>query len=175
MTDTWRMRPAEPGDAEQILAVSDEATEWLAGHGLSGQWGDELPSSEASFVSRVSGWIRDGEATVAVDVAGDVHGYMVFGRFPPPYLDPDVAERAVEDAAYVYTLASRMKPESRGVGRELIAWATGWARSCGVTYLRLDCWADNAALRAYYEDLGFAECDAYTDDGWRGIVMQLRV
>jgi hypothetical protein len=39
MTDTWRMRPAEPGDAEQILAVSDEATEWLAGPGLSGQWG----------------------------------------------------------------------------------------------------------------------------------------
>lgn len=49
------------------------------------------------------------------------------------------------------------------------------ARSLGVTYLRLDCWADNAQLRAYYEKLGFGECDAYVDEGWHGIVLQSRV
>jgi GNAT superfamily N-acetyltransferase len=175
MTGTWDIRPARPGDAEQILAVSDEATGWLVGHGLSDQWGDELPSADAPFVSRVSGWIRDGEATVAADASGEVQGYMVSGCFPPPYLDEEIARRAVRDAAYVYTLASRMRPESRGAGRALLAWATARARELGVAYLRLDCWADNPALRAYYENLGFAECDAYVDDGWRGIVMQLRV
>jgi RimJ/RimL family protein N-acetyltransferase len=39
----------------------------------------------------------------------------------------------------------------------------------------LDCWADNPHLRAYYEKLGFEEFDAYVDEGWHGIVLQLRV
>jgi GNAT superfamily N-acetyltransferase len=175
MVETWQIRPAESDDGVQILSVSDEATVWLVDHGLSDQWGGEPPSSEVAFVSRVSSWIRERQAMVAVDAAGDVHGYVVTGRFPPPYLDPAVAQRAVEDAAYVYTLVSRMRPASRGVGRSLLVWATAWARSLGVTYLRLDCWADRTDLRAYYEKLGFTECDAYVDEGWHGIVMQLRV
>jgi GNAT superfamily N-acetyltransferase len=112
---------------------------------------------------------------VAIDAKGDVHGYAVSGGFPPPYFDPTIARRAVEDAYYVYTVVSRMRPASRGVGRSLLMWAAGRARTLGVTYLRLDCWADNAHLRAYYEKLGFGECDAYVDEGWHGIVLQLRV
>ena len=106
---------------------------------------------------------------------GDVHGYAVTGSFPPPYMDPIVAKRAVDDAYYVYTVASRMRPESRGVGRSLLTWAVEQARASGRTYLRLDCWAENAPLRAYYRNFGFEECDAYVDEGWSGAVMQLRV
>jgi GNAT superfamily N-acetyltransferase len=112
---------------------------------------------------------------VAIDSNGDVHGYAVTGSFPPPYMDPIVAKRAVEDAYYVYTVASRMRPESRGAGRSLLMWALEQARGFGVTYLRLDCWAENAPLRAYYRNLGFEECDTYVDEGWPGVVMQLRV
>ena len=169
------MRPAVFGDAENILNVSDEATVWLLEHGMSEQWGAEPPSAEPVFVARVSSWIRDGEAMVAIDSNGDVHGYAVTGSFPPPYMDPIVAKRAVVDAYYVYTVASRMRPESRGVGRSLIIWAVERARVLGVTYLRLDCWAENALLRAYYQNLGFEECDIYVDEGWPGAVMQLRV
>jgi GNAT superfamily N-acetyltransferase len=175
VTAIWQMRPAVSGDAENILTVSDEATVWLVEHGLSGQWGAEPPSSEPSFVARVSSWIRDGEAVVAIDSNGDVHGYAVTGSFPPPYMDPIVAKRAAEDAYYLYTVASRMRPESRGAGRSLIMWAVERARALGVTYLRLDCWAENALLRAYYRNLGFEECDTYVDEGWPGAVMQLRV
>jgi GNAT superfamily N-acetyltransferase len=175
MTASWQVRPAVFGDAQDILSVSDEATAWLAEHDLSEQWGAEPPSSEAVFVARVSSWISDGEAMVATDSNGGVHGYAVTGSFPPPYMDPIVAKRAVEDAYYVYTVASRMRPESRGAGRSLLMWALGEARGLGVTYLRLDCWAENAQLRAYYQNLGFEECDTYVDEGWFGAVMQLRV
>lgn len=170
---TWEIRPARSGDAAQILSVSDEATVWLVDHGLSGQWGEHPPSSETTFVSRVSSWIRDGQAMVAIDAKGDVHGYAVSGSFPPPYLDPTVAQRVVEDAYCVYTVASRMRPASRGVGRSLLLWAEGRARALGVTYLRLHCWADNAALQAYYEKLGFGECDAYVDEGTRMAIIVL--
>jgi GNAT superfamily N-acetyltransferase len=172
---TWQIRPASWSDAAHILSVSDDATVWLVDHGLSGQWGGDPPSSESAFVSRVSSWIRDGQAVVAIDAQGDVHGCAVSGCFPPPYLDPTLAQRVVEDAYYVHTVASRMRPASRGVGRSLLQWAEGRARTLGVTYLRLDCWADNAHLRAYYEKLGFEECDAYVDEGWHGIVLQMRV
>jgi GNAT superfamily N-acetyltransferase len=172
---TWRIRPAASGDAEHILSVSDEATAWLVEHGLSGQWGDEPPSSEPVFVARVSSWIRDGEAVVAIDSNGEVHGYAVTGSFPPPYMDPAVAKRSVEDAYYVYTVASCMRRESRGAGRRLIMWALEQARASGAIYLRLDCWAENPRLRAYYQGLGFEECDRYVDEGWPGVVMQLRV
>ncbi len=158
-----------------ILSVSDEATAWLVEHGLSGQWGAEPPSSEPAFVARVSSWISAGEVVVAIDPNGDAHGYAVTGSLPPPYMDPIVARRAVEDAYYVYTVASRMRPASRGAGRSLLAWALGEARRLGVTYLRLDCWAENARLRAYYQDLGFEECDAYVDEGWPGAILQVRV
>lgn len=175
MTATWQIRDAVSGDAEHILSVSDEATAWLVEHGRSEQWGAEPPSSEPVFVARVSSWVKDGEAVVAIDPNGAVHGYAVTGSFPPPYMDPIVAKRAVEDAYYVYTVASRMRPESRGVGRSLLTWALERARALGFTYLRLDCWAENALLRAYYENLGFEECDTYVDEGWPGAVMQLRV
>jgi hypothetical protein len=44
-----------------------------------------------------------------------------------------------------------------------------------VACFRLDCWADNALLRASYGSLGFDGCDTCVDDGWRGAVMQWRV
>jgi ribosomal protein S18 acetylase RimI-like enzyme len=175
VTSTWQIRPAAPGDAQSILDVSDEAAAWLVEHGMSEQWGPEPPSSEPSFVARVSSWIKDGEAVVATDANGDVQGYAVTGRFPPPYMDPVVAERAIEDAYYVYTVASRMRLQSRGAGRSLLMWALDQARTLGVTYLRLDCWAENAQLRAYYQEFGFQECDVYVDEGWPGAIMQLRV
>ena len=175
MAVTWSIRPAEPVDAESILAISDDAAAWLVDHGLSDQWGPEPPSSEPSFVSRVSSWIADGEAAVAVDANGDVHGYAIIGCLPPPYYDEAVALRAVEDALYVYTLGSRMKPASRGVGRSLMSWAARQARARELSFLRLDCWADNPRLRSYYESLGFSECDSYVDDGWNGVVMESRV
>lgn len=61
------------------------------------------------------------------------------------------------------------------MGRDLLAWAEDRARELEVSYLRLDCWADNAHLRAYYEELGFEQCDTYVDDGWRGVVLQSRL
>ena len=175
MIATWQIRPARLGDATHILSVSDEATVWLVDHGLSNQWGGDPPSSESAFVARVSSWIHEGQAMVAVDAKGDVQGYAVSGSLPPPYLDPTLAERVVEDAYYVYTVASRMRPASRGVGRSLLLWAEDRARAVGATYLRLDCWPDNAELRAYYEKLGFGEFDTYVDEGWHGIVLQMRV
>jgi ribosomal protein S18 acetylase RimI-like enzyme len=175
VTTAWQIRRAVSGDAKDILDASDEATAWLVEHGMTEQWGAEPPSSEPVFVARVSSWIRDGEAVVAIDPDDEVHGYAVTGSLPPPYMDPIVAQRAVEDAYYVYTVATRMRPESKGAGRSLIMWAADQARSLGVTYLRLDCWAENAQLRGYYRNLGFDECDAYVDEGWPGAVLQLPV
>ena len=153
--------------------MSDQATVWLVEHGLGQQWGEDPPSHEDAYANRVNTWAREGEATVAVDSAGTIQGFIVAGTYPPPYLDSDVATRAVEDAAYIYTMISRMAPQSHGVGRALLGWASDWSNHLGVRYLRLDCWADNPGLRAYYRRAGFFECDAYEEDGFKGVVMEL--
>lgn len=169
----WQIRPADAQDARQILDVSDRATMWLVKSGLGQQWGEHPPSSEEAYVGRVNMWAREGEAMVAVDSAGTIQGFIVAGTYPPPYLDREVATRAVEDAAYIYTMVSRMAGQSHGVGRALLVWASDWSKRLGVKYLRLDCWADNPGLRVYYQRAGFLECDAYEQDGFKGVVMEL--
>ena len=37
------------------------------------------------------------------------------------------------------------------------------ASFCGKHYIRLDCWADNAALCAYYRRTGFVFCGSYKE------------
>jgi GNAT superfamily N-acetyltransferase len=121
----------------------------------------------------VEGWAREGQAMVAVDAAGIIQGFIVAGTDPPPYLDVGVATRAIRDAAYVYTMISRMTTQARGVGRALLDWAKDWASQRGVRYLRLDCWADNPGLRAYYHRAGFVEREAFQEDEFHGVVMEL--
>jgi len=110
MAVTWSIRPAEPVDAESILAISDDAAAWLVDHGLSDQWGPEPPSSEPSFVSRVSSWIADGEAAVAVDANGDVHGYAIIGCLPPPYYDEAAASPRMRGSAPTLQPTNRPHP-----------------------------------------------------------------
>jgi GNAT superfamily N-acetyltransferase len=175
MSTPWQIRRATTHDAQQILDVSDQATIWLVERGFGRQWGPDPPSTEEAYVNRVNGWAREGQAMVAIDPGGTIQGFIVAGTDPPPYLDAGVATRAIEDAAYVYTMISRMTPQSRGVGRALLDWARDWASRRGVTYLRLDCWADNPGLREYYHRAGFFECEAFQEDDFRGVVMELEL
>ena len=157
----------------EILAIFDAAAAWLVGRGLGGQWGEDRLSGDSEFVARIGTWIDDRLAFLAVDGAGSPHGCLVTGIDPPPYLAPETAEAAIRDAAYVYTLASDMAPGSPGVGVALLSFAASEARQLKKRYLRLDCWADNPRLVAYYRRHGFATCGDYTEEGWHGSLMEL--
>jgi GNAT superfamily N-acetyltransferase len=60
-----------------------------------------------------------------------------------------------DDALYLHALCARRQFSGRGVGRAILRWAEEQVAVRGRIYLRLDCMAENARLRAYYEDAGY--------------------
>ena len=63
----------------------------------------------------------------------------------------------VDTALYLENLLVSRVWSHLGLGREMLTWAERQAAMRGKTHLRLDCFAENTFLRAYYEGLGYAE------------------
>ncbi|HEX3271392.1 MAG TPA: GNAT family N-acetyltransferase [Ktedonobacterales bacterium] len=84
----------------------------------------------------------------------------------------------LDDALYLHGLRVLRAYAGRGIGRAILRWAEEQVTTRGRIYLRLDCMADNAKLRAYYEDAGF-RCvgeKAWEDDpSWRSSLHEKRV
>ena len=69
------------------------------------------------------------------------------------------------DAVYLHKLAVARSASGRGLGARLLSTAEAWVLSAQRPRLRLDCWDQNATLRAYYRDLGFEELDSVPSEG----------
>lgn len=68
-------------------------------------------------------------------------------------VDRDCWPDALDDALYLHRLAVRHA--GTGVGRRVLAWCKQQVLARGRVYLRLDCLADDAEIRRYYERAGF--------------------
>jgi GNAT superfamily N-acetyltransferase len=88
---------------------------------------------------------------VLAEVEGQAAGAMRF-QLEDRLFWPDVDGA---DSAFVHRLAVRRDFAGQGVSTALLAWAVDRARAVGKRYLRLDCDADRARLRAFYERFGF--------------------
>jgi len=69
--------------------------------------------------------------------------------------DDELWRDVAGEAIYIHGLATHRDFAGKGVGLALLGWAERIAAAAGQEYLRLDCNADNPALRAYYERAGF--------------------
>jgi GNAT superfamily N-acetyltransferase len=72
-------------------------------------------------------------------------------------------------------LAEDVSRDHRGLGRHLLAWAETAAAQAGLTWLRLDCMAENPALRTYYERAGFKHVRDVVGRGWAASLYEKRV
>ena len=97
------------------------------------------------------GWSDDRTLTVletetvyVAEVDGDVAGF--------------VALTEAESAALVHELLVAAPHQAEGVGRQLLAWAEGWAISRGASSLRIDVEDDNVAALDFYRRSGFVPC-----------------
>lgn len=170
MSAVARIRRGGPDDAPVLLALFDEAVEWLVARGQPGQWGTEPWSLRPRAVKRVGEWAAGGGLRLAEAADGTVLGALVLVAEKPPHVEPiDEPER------YVDALVTSRRHAGRGVGAALIAAAVSEARSAGVPVLRVDCWAGAPTLVAWYERQGFARAGSFDVDGWRGQVFAMRV
>ncbi len=143
---------AQPGDADAILGILEDAARWLEGRGID-QWhpGDFPRAPLLAVIARGAAYLARGEGDPAGTLTVPWEDVLTWGVMPP-------------DGAYLHGFAVRRAYAGLGLGRALLDWAARQAVAAGKTYLRLNCLASNPALRAYYERTGFFLC-GLVDEG----------
>ncbi|MEV6692388.1 GNAT family N-acetyltransferase [Micromonospora sp. NPDC051196] len=156
--DDLLLRPGGPADVPAVLRLLDDATAWLVARGHTGQWGSEPASTDPRRIAQADGWGSGGglwlaqvdERPVGALVVGTANDYV------PPATEPEL---------YVNLLVTDRAYAGSGIGGRLLAHAADLARQCGVTLLRVDCYAgDDGALVRWYERQGFTPTDRFTLD-----------
>ena len=159
MPDNLRIVQAQPADFDRYIDVMEEVSDWLKSRGIEQWWPHGGFRRYAEYYAES---LRKGEA------------YLVFldndlvGAFRLLAVDDDVWPGAPADALYLYSLAVRRNWSGREIGRRVLDWVEQQSARAGKTYVRLDCFANNSALRNYYENAGYAsrgEVDAKYDFG----------
>ncbi|MGW6442529.1 GNAT family N-acetyltransferase [Lentzea sp. NPDC055074] len=161
-----------PADVPAIMAMLDDAQDWLASQGRTGQWGTDHFSAQPAAWERFTDHATTGTVWLA-KAGGDVAGVIVTSTTPPEYV-PAVAE----PEHYVLLLVTARAHTGAGVGAALLRHARDEARAAGVGLLRVDCYdGDDHRLVAYYEKQGFTSVDTFTARGgtWPGRVLAQRL
>jgi len=157
---------AQPSDLDRVLDILEEAADWLISRGIN-QWQPGLfrkvrRQSIADQVSRGEVYLakRDGQAigTLTLQWADK----MFWGNVP-------------DDAGYIHRMAIHRAYADMKLGRHLLQWGEVKVASAGRDYLRLDCMAENQALRQYYEQAGFTYRGEVRGEGWRASLYEKKV
>jgi RimJ/RimL family protein N-acetyltransferase len=136
------IRPAEPGDAERLVALAEAVGSEREGWLLSTEtW--RTVGEERRYLRHVR---RHPDAAVFVaEEDGELIGRLSLAR------DPHPASRHVADLGLMVAAAHRRK----GVGRALLERAVAWARAAGIRKLELHVFPWNEPAIALYESFGF--------------------
>src|SRR5215469_13670789 len=155
-TAPWRLpggmtvRLAQPSDIDAILAIWAEADQWMRSRGID-------PLAPPMPLRDIISHRIDSDVCYVVRTGG-APGRIV-GTITLEWADDGVwSDRPPDDACYVHGLATERASAGQGIGVALLRWAEEMARAAGKSSVRLDCNADNPALRAYYERAGLAHC-----------------
>jgi ribosomal protein S18 acetylase RimI-like enzyme len=162
------IREGGPADAASVLALFDEAVAWLVARGRMGQSGCRPFSRLERRVAQATEWAASGGLRIAL-LDGDVAGALVLGA-RPPWVSP-----VAESERYIEALVTSRRHAGRGVGGALVRRAVAEAREAGAALLRVDCWADQPELVAWYERQGFRRSGTFELDDWHGQVLTMRV
>jgi ribosomal protein S18 acetylase RimI-like enzyme len=157
---------AQPSDLDTVLDILEEVAGWLTSRGID-QWQPGVfrrirRQSIADQVSRGEVYLarRDGQpvGTLTLQWADK----MFWGNVP-------------DDAGYIHRLAIRRAYAGMELGCHLLRWAERKVASAGKDYLRLDCMAENQALRQYYEQAGFTSRGEIQGQGWKASLFEKKV
>ena len=141
---SFRIRHAEPSDAEQLTrladAVSAEPEGWLISVG--GEW--RSAGDERRFLKALRRYPHAAVFVAELD-DGTLVGRLSVGR------DPHPASTHVADVGLMVAVDARRQ----GVGTALMQAAVEWAREAGVRKLELHVFPWNEAAIALYDAFGF--------------------
>ena len=141
--DELTIRQARPDDVDTLAEIEEEAAAWQRSRGI------EPGQPPRPFREIFTATVAAGQTYVA-ERDGTTVGKITLQAADSLWYDQP------GEALYVHGLTVRRSFVGQEIGRTLLRWAEGRARTQGKACLRLDCNADNPALRAYYERAGFA-------------------
>ena len=164
-----RIRPGGARDIPAVMALLDEAGEWLVAQGRTGQWGTQRQSTSPRRRQQAQLWATC-DGLYLAEIGGEPVGALVVGLpapFAPPPDEPDL---------YVNLLVTSRSHQGKGIGAALLDHAREVARSRGIGLLRLDCYAgEDRKLVRYYESQGFTATVPLTFGQWRGQLLEQRL
>jgi RimJ/RimL family protein N-acetyltransferase len=141
---SFRIRPADPADAEQLARLADDVSAepegWLISVG--GEW--RSAGDERRYLKALRRYPH-AAVLVAEREDGALVGRLSVGR------DPHPASAHVADVGLMVAIDARRQ----GVGRALLDGAVEWARGAGVRKLELHVFPWNEAAIALYDAFGF--------------------
>ena len=151
---SWRIRPAEPADAEALVAlaraVGREPGGWLL---TTTDW--RSAADERRYLKAIRRFPH-AAVYVAETEDGELVGRLSLSR------DQNPASAHVADLGLMVAEGWRRQ----GIGRALLEAAVDWARGAGVRKLELHVFPHNAPAIALYERFGF-EREGYRKQHYR--------
>jgi GNAT superfamily N-acetyltransferase len=160
------LRRGTAADHPALMALFDEAVEWMVARGQEGQWGSEPWSARPSAVERARGMIEsDGSWVIEHD--GRAIAVLVVGEHPPHVEPVDRPE------LYIELLITSRAEAGQDLGGRLIRHARALAVERGAAVLRVDCWAGAPHLVRWYEDQGFHRSGTFRVGDWEGQVFEM--
>ncbi len=146
-------------DATMILRILNEAAEWLSSRGVV-QWPPRFRESDIeSYFTEADvflGWLGD-EAVATFSIS---------------WCDPLMETPTLPPAGYLNRVAVRRDHAGRGIGTNILSWASAFVRSEGRRYLRGYCNADNGRLIEFYTANQCRIVGEYTDDYGRSLLLE---
>jgi GNAT superfamily N-acetyltransferase len=143
-----------PEDLEAALALFEDARAWMI------ECGTNTWRPVALWRDLIERKIADQTLHLA-HLDGQVVGTLALG-----WAAEELWDDAPGQAGYLAHFATSRALAGSGIGAQMLCWAEAEARGTGKIFLRLDCWAGNQALCAYYERAGFARRSTITLDGF---------
>ena len=138
------IRQATSQDIDAVAEILGEAARWLEEQGMPMWRQDELlPSHIVADVDSGQFFLAECDGVPA----GTIRFQLADNLFWP-----DVPQ---DDSAFIHRLAVRRRFAGGEVSSALLLWAIAHTHTLGLRYVRLDCEASRARLRAVYERIGF--------------------
>ncbi|HEX2846493.1 MAG TPA: GNAT family N-acetyltransferase [Chitinophagaceae bacterium] len=83
-------------------------------------------------------------------------------------------EKEKNDAVYLHRIVLNRQFKGRKIFQEVLDWAIQFARKEKLKYVRMDTWAENEKIIAYYQRYGFSIIENYTTSGTEDLPVQHR-
>lgn len=170
-----RIRPGGTDDVSTVLALGDEAVQWMNARGNTGQWGTAPWTGNDKREATIRTHATGGGMRIMQDEDGTVLGALVITEERQAYVPP-----AEERELYVNLLLVSRRHPGRGIGAALIDRAKQEAAERGIGLIRVDCWAgEQGSLVRVYEGYGFTRVQEFTvavpGGDWPGMLLAMRV